>query len=371
MSCNGCGSGCVEIISDQCIKYTGLPISFLDISTGDSLAIVEEKITTYLSTVLDGTGIVPDIDLGLCALITDLLPNTSTLTLNQLLTVLSEAVCALQTQLTAVDDAVDVINAAYDVGDCLTGVDASSLTHDVLQAVIDELCLTVTALENLTADVETNYEKKADLNDDIAAYLAGTTSTKMYNKMVPYSPIPYYGPLVNYPTTSDGFTTGVGFGAWEKVYLCNGLNGTPDLRGLAIVGAITDMGGAGLEPNVTGLTYAFDDVIGESTVLLNDNTLPSHNHTATGADVGHDHFTIKNNTDNTYNLVSASNTLKTQSYADAAYAYTLRGVAGPADVGLTSTGYANVSVTVNDFGGSDPHENTSPARVMYYLIYIP
>jgi len=369
-NCNNCFGGCVETTSDQCVKYTGLPIAFLDIETGDPLSVIEDKIFIYLTTVLDGTGIVPDVDLGLCTLLTDSLPATPTITLNQLLTALATALCALQTQVTAVDAAITTIEQEC-VTDCLDGVTIESDTHDVLQAVIVKLCTAVTDLENLTADVETNYEKKVDLNNDIAAYLAGTTSTKMYNKMVPYSPIPYYGPLVNYPTTSDGFVTGIGFGAWEKVYLCNGDHGTPDLRGLAVVGAITDMGGGVLESNVLGLTYTLDDVIGESTVKLDDTTLPSHKHTATATDAGHTHFVIKNNTDNTYNLVSASNTLKTESYADAAYAYTLRGVAGPADVGLSSSGQANVSVAVNNFGGSGYHENTSPARVLYYIMYKP
>ena len=351
-NCNNCFGGCVETTSDQCVKYTGLPIAFLDIETGDSLSVIEDKIFIYLTTVLDGTGIVPDVDLGLCTLLTDSLPATPTITLNQLLTALATALCALQTQVTAVDAAITTIEQEC-VTDCLDGVTIESDTHDVLQAVIVKLCTAVTDLENLTADVETNYEKKVDLNNDIAAYLAGTTSTKMYNKMVPYSPIPYYGPLVNYPTTSDGFVTGIGFGAWEKVYLCNGDHGTPDLRGLAVVGAITDMGGGTLESNVLGLTYSLDDVIGESTVLLTTNTLPSHTHTmVTNGD--HVHTVTANNT-------TAVGT-----------GYLVGGEYNTVDDGTVNTSSAGSHThTINSIGGSVPHENTSPARVLYYLMYKP
>ncbi len=51
MSCGGCFTGCVEVISDQCIKYTGEPIEELGIETNDPLSKVVELITDYL---LDG-----------------------------------------------------------------------------------------------------------------------------------------------------------------------------------------------------------------------------------------------------------------------------------------------------------------------------
>jgi len=51
MSCGGCFTGCVNVISDQCIKYTGENIPELGIETNDSLSRVLELITDYL---LDG-----------------------------------------------------------------------------------------------------------------------------------------------------------------------------------------------------------------------------------------------------------------------------------------------------------------------------
>ena len=76
-TCNNCFNGCAETISDECIKYTGIPIPELGIDTGDSLAHVENAIITYLVPVLNGTGVKPIIDpLILCPIIKQFLPST-------------------------------------------------------------------------------------------------------------------------------------------------------------------------------------------------------------------------------------------------------------------------------------------------------
>lgn len=51
MSCGGCFTGCVNVTSDKCVKYTGENIPELGIETNDSLSRVLELITDYL---LDG-----------------------------------------------------------------------------------------------------------------------------------------------------------------------------------------------------------------------------------------------------------------------------------------------------------------------------
>jgi hypothetical protein len=129
----------------------------------------------------------------------------------------------------AVVEDIAELNSDYDV-DCLDGVTDSSDTHDVVQAIITKLCELGVDLEALALDVDTNYVKLADLNSLISAYLDSiAVGTQQYLKMVPYTALEYYGPVTNYPTVADGFgLTGIGYGAWEKVYLCNGLNGTPN-----------------------------------------------------------------------------------------------------------------------------------------------
>lgn len=55
MSCTNCFDGCVEVISDKCIKYTGDNIPCLDINTGDSLHDVIGKISIVLCDLLTTT----------------------------------------------------------------------------------------------------------------------------------------------------------------------------------------------------------------------------------------------------------------------------------------------------------------------------
>jgi hypothetical protein len=95
---------------------------------------------------------------------------------------------------------------------------------------------TVSDVQTVNANLNL-YELKADLYDDIAAYMAGTESSKYYHKMVPYTAVEYYGDFAG-KFDSDG----VGYGDWEKIYLCNGYNGmTPDKRGRIPVGTTQDI----------------------------------------------------------------------------------------------------------------------------------
>jgi hypothetical protein len=63
-------------------------------------------------------------------------------------------------------------------------------------------------------------------------------------------------------------------------YLCDGSNGTPDLRDRFIIGA--------------GSTYSVSSSGGSSSVTLTTNNLPAHTHTATVTDPTHSHATYNN-----------------------------------------------------------------------------
>jgi hypothetical protein len=61
-NCSNCFNGCAEIVSDQCVRYTGVDVPLLGIQHGDSLSYVEQALITFLTAALDGTGIKPTID---------------------------------------------------------------------------------------------------------------------------------------------------------------------------------------------------------------------------------------------------------------------------------------------------------------------
>jgi hypothetical protein len=75
MSCNNCYNGCVETVSDKCVRYTGSAVEELSIETGDSLFVVEQALIDAVVSFLDGTGIDITIDpAAYCALVVDYLP---------------------------------------------------------------------------------------------------------------------------------------------------------------------------------------------------------------------------------------------------------------------------------------------------------
>jgi len=354
MSCSNCFNGCSDITSDKCVKYTGVDVPSLGISKGDTLASVENAITTYLITALDGTGIVPYIDPGsLCSLISGYLPGSGTITLIDVIDALIKSLCDLQTQITSISDNITTLNADYSIS-CLSGVTNSSDTHEVLQAVIDKICTLETGLADVVLDVDTNYVKVSEVDTYISNYITTSgASTLISSKMIPYVAVEYYGPLTNFDVT------GAGTGDWDKIYLCNGNNGTPDKRGRTTVGAITGMGGGTLDTAVDSAysgnpLYALGTKAGANTITLTEQQIPNHTHTASTNTTGAHTHTI------TGYIQSGSN--------DGS-----RGeVAGYFDTKTTSSaGDHSHTVTVDSTGGGQSHSNIQPSIAAYYIIYIP
>jgi microcystin-dependent protein len=189
--------------------------------------------------------------------------------------------------------------------------------------------------------------------------------------MIPYAAIEYYGPLTNF----DGTGAGISALGWDKVYLCNGSNGTPDKRGRVGVGAIFDVPGGPLSSVVNPIyagnpNYDLGDLVGANTVGLNVSQLPSHTHattvsqsTATKAngllvDPGHTHYA-----GHTPEQWGGSGTIGITTNS-------------PQNV-LTTSSYTNISVTTavgvsnGNTGSGENHANIQPVIAAYYIMYIP
>jgi len=363
--CSNCYNGCVETTSDQCVRYTGVDVPVLGIQTGDSLSYVEQALITFLTSTLDGTGIILTIDPQIiCEIVSKNLVSCEDLSLPNVISAIIKAVCELDTRVTALEEDFAALEGSYTV-DCLDGVTGSSGTHDILQAVITKICGLEIDLTALALDVDTNYVKLADLNSLIAAYLASVgTSTKYYNRMVPYAVVEYYGTLTG---KFDGTGAGIVGTDWENIYLCNGLNGTPDKRGRVPVGATTGMGGGtfnpAVDPAIAGNpAYALLGTAGSNTVTLSATEIPAHSHSATAivTDPGHlhtisyAHGEADQNEPGTYGDLMDMNGVKSSS---------------------TSTNTAvtgvSVAVSVGSTGGGLAHANYQPGLGCYYIMYIP
>lgn len=375
-NCSDCYNGCIDITTDKCIRYTGVGNAVLGIQTGDSLSYVEQALVTFLSSVLDGTGIKLDIDEEIiCELVSQYLQECDDLTALELFKALIQAACDLQEQVDAVVADIAVIEADYTV-DCLEGVSANSGTHSILQAVITKLCEMDDALTALVLDLDTNYVKLSDLNDLIQAYLDSIEiENKYYTKMIPYSPVPYIGSLTGFDIT------GAGSGVWEQVYLCNGNNGTPDMRGRVPVGAIVDMGGGALDSAVDPAVdptfnpnYANGDTVyGVNKIILTENELPEHTHTASVNDPEHTHAVATTNIDTVGVAISANSTIAYyRNITDSNNNYQLSdgGVATPT-LGEVETKATGITVTNSTVGSDEAHDNKQPTYATYFIIHIP
>jgi microcystin-dependent protein len=390
MSCSNCPpdacyNGCVNVISDDCVRYTGADIPALGIQTNDPLSAIENVLITKVVSFLDGTGI--DITINpsyYCTLVSQYLPE-GTPNLVEVLSALVRAACLTQTEIDAIDAALVEINGPYTLG-CLTGVDSSSTTHEVVQAIITKLCDVSADLNQLTLDVPANYVKIADLNSLIQAYLNSIVPgvTQYNSRMIPYTAVEYYGSLSNF----DGTGAGISANGFSRIFLCNGLNGTPDKRGRVPVGAISGVPGAPLDssvnPAISGNpNYTLGGSAGVNQITLNTSQIPAHTHSATATSTsvvdehgGHLHYTSASGANNT---TIDGNTVTANEHADggnASYRLTqsTSSVASTGKTNIVTTGItvATSTVVTNTYTGSGTaHANIQPVRACYFIMYIP
>lgn len=381
-NCSNCFNGCAETTSDQCVKYTGPDVPALGISDGDSLASVQQAIIDYLVPILTGVGVKPIIENSIiCESVSQYLPNCTEcngFTLNEVLSAIIQATCAIQEQVDTNTADLNTLNADYSIG-CLTGVTSSSDTHSIVQAVINNLCSLNSAFTTLVSTVLPNtYVPQSQINQYIAAYLESQNFLALAkDKMVPYVAVEYYGPLSGYPTATDSFSlTGAGTGYWQNVYLCNGLNGTPDKRGRVAVGVVTGMGGGALDPEVdpgvnpANPNYTVSPITGlpvtkygANYVNLNIGQMPAHNHPGSSVaitDPGHTHTV----TGSSAGGGQVGGTLFLAASVGNDGNKTV-GTIIPDITGITAT------PTISSQGGGEAHNNVQPSRACFYIMYIP
>ena len=359
-TCSNCYSGCVEIQSDKCVKYTGLDIELLGIKNGDSLNYVASCIAGFLVTVLDGSGIKYELDAeNLCTLVSDELTDCTDITVVEITNALSKVICDMDTRVDALETFVTTQEGDY-TPSCVPGITGSEGTRAVLQAVINHLCTVASDLDALELNVATNYVLIADINTYIQAYLDGLpTSSLEKDKMVPYTVVEYYGTLSNFDAS------GAGTGDWIEIYLCNGNNGTPDKRGRIPVGATSAVGGGSFPPETDPAdpdnpTYNLNTTAGANAITLNETQIPSHTHSASTSSSGaHTHgfaypVSVHDGGSGDDNRLSNANNISSVDIT-----------------ATTSNGAHTHTVTVNPTGGGLSHSNIPPVLACYYIMHIP
>lgn len=356
MACKDCLNNCDIIVQDQCVVYTGPEIPLLGICTGDQLSKFEAAVVEELTGILTGTGINPANVTVSCNFLSDILGVASP-SLSNLLQMLITASCTLK-------ELIDEINAqisdnpVFDTA-CLTGLPTNPTRDDILQAVVTLIC----SLKTTVDAIPITYVKNSDLTNLVTQIVnqingGGGTIVQNNTKLVPYIAVAYFGPLSNFDANGIG-RADLGY---EKLYICNGSNGTPDLRGRAIVGAIQGVPGGALDAavdpavNPNNPAWTVFGKGGATFTTLSASQIPAHTHTIT--DPGHNHsLTFTNATHakdagSTQVLSLGSNPISPVTIAD-------------------RTGTSTTGITIGSFGGSQPHSNIQPSIAAYYIMYIP
>ena len=349
MACTDCLNNCNGIrTSDRCVEYTGEDIPILGICNGDSLYEIEVIVLEKLQELADGTGVdLSGVTIG-CDFLTDIL-NGDDKNLANLMQMLITANCTLRM---LVQDLQDEISTTFTVAaPCLT-LGANPTRDDILAATVTKLCSVSTDVAAIKAD----YVKASTLCSAVAACLSNSSSQE-YTKMPKYVAMAYMGPLSVFDSTGKGLSA---FG-YDKVYICNGNNGTQDMRGRVAVGANINVVGPALDsavdPSVTanaGYNFAQNTKKGAYTDTLTISSLAAHNHTV--SDSGHTHSFTQTHA-NAYTGSPTSIIAGSGSVSPSAYTF--------------NTASATTGVTVNSSGGGQPHNNTQPSFGVVWIVYLP
>lgn len=284
MACKDCYTGCDEVTPDKCVQYTGEDIPLLGICSGDFLSDVHKIILDKFLEVIDGSGIdLSSITLS-CQYTKDLVGNSDK-TVAVLIQKLFDSQCTLK-QL--IDQALAPDPSFSFNTSCLT-LPANPSKDDILQAAITKLCSVDTRL----TVIENDYVKSSELETLVNQIITPTTTpttVQFFTRMVPFVAVPYFGPLSNFDNNGKGLSS-VGY---DKIYICNGQNLTPDLRGRTIVGAVRNVPGGALDAAVDPTSpinpnsnYSVGDKFGETHHTLSISEVPAHSHPVN--DPGHVH----------------------------------------------------------------------------------
>jgi len=355
--CRDCLQNCETILSDRCVQYTGPDIPELGICQGDTLSQLEAAIVERLLSLSDGTGItIEELTVSGCSFMEDqlgVLPKT----LQNILQILWNTGCTLKELIDGIDEQLadnPVFNTA-----CLTGLGSNPTRDDILQAAVTLLCEVSATVD----EIPTTYVRLSDLTNLVIQIINDNAGTSQFNsRMVPYVAQAYFGPLSNFDSGGIGVTA-LGY---QKIYLCNGQNGTPDLRGRTIVGAIRSVPGGSLDAAVDPAVSTFNPnwelsmKFGEGGHTLTIPETPAHTHGVT--DPGHKHNILgqtggdNNDNNNTTRFAGGD-----KGQNESGFFFT----------NTTACQTATTGITLGSSGGGQPHNNIQPSMGANYIMYIP
>lgn len=362
---------CFETISSNCIKWAGDATPQLNICTGDNITEDIQSIITSLLTLLNGSGITLSTVNTDCPLVASELGN-STSNLPNLLQAVINALCTVNNNLTTLTTQVNT-PVSYNVV-CLTPT--ANTTQAVLQAAINALCSLQTQVTALTAEVVDN-SLSSTINTYVGNYLAnainscgnsginktgtGATTEITFTGLMPIGSIIFYDDILTVFDSNGAGISGTGWCGWQ---ICNGNNGTKDMRGF-VPGGATNLPGVNAVANLNNivdpiaqadatLSSNVQSIAGEAKHQLGVPEIPAIAPIITVVDPGHIHVVQMNTSSQSGNNTPC---------------FVPNSVSGaPAAVPInTSKSYTNITATTPSFGGNQKHENRQPT---YYGVFV-
>lgn len=361
---------CAEKVYDNCVFYTGVDVPELCIKKGDSLAQVEDSLIKAIQLLATGEGTQLDTIIIDNTTLEDIL-NGKEPNVNNIIQALITYSESLEDRIEALEGVVDLpitVNAP-----CLT-LPSNPTKDDILKATAEKLCTINTSVNSIAS----NYVKATELCDLVADCIEEINSNpstpsdpsgvQEYTKMPKYAPIAYLGPLSVFDSTGKGIASQ----GYDKVYICNGNNGTRDLRGMTLIGANTNISGGVLDPSVdpaatgnAGYTFSQGTIKGRYTHSLTANEGPVHNHNLT--DPGHRHLLTRPT--GSFGSLSSTNSIASEAGLGSNSSYALKGVDSEASTGRSSS--STTGITIASSGSGNPHNNLQPSFGVVYIIYLP
>lgn len=360
------------------VIWTGDDIECLNICNGEAITELMFAVATRVCQLMEITNVE---NITLCDKFIAAL-GTQDKVIANLLQILFDESCSLREFIEQVEkDTKTSIGLTLDFKCISTQIDPCTPTNlenlsQVLQVIINAFCDLKNQFDNLVDSI-------GDLIDnDITEYLDGLFESDLPNRIIkivgptpkykfrgfvpPNCPIFYTGPMSYF----NG--SGIGIGPMTGWYLCNGANGTTDMRGVVPVGMLQGMGGGTLPSNVNPSTnpitpsanYSMGDRGGRIGVNLTTSQIPSHSHPIVVNDPGHAHtytrFYMPSRNANDPNIVWPSGTdgLERDNGADVMTAQRSES---------TSTNTTGITVNISSTGGGQIHENRMPYVAGAYI----
>ena len=212
------------------------------------------------------------------------------------------------------------------------------LVKSTIKATLPNITGAVTSTHTELNTLDGYSGTTADLNILSGAAAAGVTSTE-FNRLngVTSSIQTQINNISSVPSGVIMMWSGSNNSIPSGFVLCNGSNGTPDLRNRFIVGS--------------GSSYSTGNTGGDNSVTLSISQMPSHNHSASSSvsDPGHSH-SFKGATGS-----SGSGTSSRDSVPETQ------------QTGSSTTGIS-VSTSIGSKGGNSSHENRPPYYALAYIM---